>query len=322
MYKLDNRDIKILNVIADNARLPYSKIAKLTKISKDSVKARIDNLIKERIIMSFSPFIDYNKLGYHLFQVYIKLDTSLKNEERFLKNSINNGFVVTFTKLIGKCDFTLQVLARDVFHEYEILNNILKGFRGDITDIRVLTTRDIHKYTMLVEKSPQTLSKIIQNKPKNDYKIDEIDLVILKILSLNARDSLLNISKKAKISPELARYRINNLIKRGVINGFYTKINKFKFGLTMHAFLLDINTPINKGDIQFFHSMNNIFYSKSCLGNWNLVISFYAKDNYELFDTIYKIRNHFEQRLNRYDLFILLREYKSAAIPAGISIIK
>ena len=46
MRPLDKKDRAILNLIADNARLPYVEIGKQLKISKDSVRARIDHLIK------------------------------------------------------------------------------------------------------------------------------------------------------------------------------------------------------------------------------------------------------------------------------------
>lgn len=321
MYKLDNRDLKILNVVSDNARLSYSEIAKLTNISKDSVKARLSKLAEEQYILSFMPLIDYGKLGYTMFHVYIKLETSLENEEEFLKAAINNGNVVAVTKLMGKCDFELQVLAKDVIDEYIILDKLFAGFKKGITDLRVLTIIRYHNYTMAIGKFfDEVITKVPsqQKRPSKEYSADAKDFEILKVLSVNARESLINIAKKVSLSPESTRYRINMMLNSGIIKRFYARTNKNIFGLTTYLFLLDIEGTVTSKDIQFAKTTKNIYYLRDCLGNWNLNIGFYAETNKELFDTIHNIRKDFGSRLNRFDLLVPLHRYKFVPLPSAI----
>ena len=317
MVELDVRDSKIFDVICDNARVPFTDIAKATKISKDSVKSRIDSLVKKNFILSFTPVIDYNKIGYKMFHAFIKLNTSLDQEELFLKNAISNGNVVAVTKVIGGCDYELQVLARDVIDEYRILDKLFTSFKKGITDLRVLTIINYYKYTMNIKKSSKrSFSKnVIKNKP---FKVDSKDLAILKELFDNCRESLVSISEKVDLSPELVRYRIKSLINSGVIKSFHARINKNFLGLTTYLFLLDIEGEINNKDLQFFNSTSNIYHSRNTLGNWNLNIGFCAGNNNELFDTIYKIRKNFGDRLNRFDLLVPLHRYKFSPIPDGL----
>ena len=66
-YILDKRDFKILNAICDNARMSYSKIGKLTYISKDRVRERIKRLENEKFILSYIPLINFRVLGYSIY---------------------------------------------------------------------------------------------------------------------------------------------------------------------------------------------------------------------------------------------------------------
>ena len=61
-------------------------------------------------------------------------------------------------------------------------------------------------------------------------KLDSKDKKILYYLSLDSRQSLKTISKKAGVSKELAAYRIKRLFKKGIITNYAIFINIEKLG--------------------------------------------------------------------------------------------
>ena len=82
--KIDDTDKKILNVLIDNARLSYRKIAKKTGVSVATVMNRINRLEKEGIITKYTVGIKYSKIGYDM-QVIIDVRISegrLKDAEK------------------------------------------------------------------------------------------------------------------------------------------------------------------------------------------------------------------------------------------------
>ena len=75
-YLWDKKDKIILGVLCNHARLSYNQIGKLTHISKDSVRARILRMQKDKVIHSYFALINYDKLGLKLINVYCKLKSS------------------------------------------------------------------------------------------------------------------------------------------------------------------------------------------------------------------------------------------------------
>ena len=60
---LDNKDLKILEVLKVNSRLSTQKIAKKTLIPITTVHNRMKKLEKEGIIKGYTVILDYKKLG-------------------------------------------------------------------------------------------------------------------------------------------------------------------------------------------------------------------------------------------------------------------
>ena len=56
-------------------------------------------------------------------------------------------------------------------------------------------------------------------------KLDLTDRKIVYALDFASRMSLTQLGKKVGISKEVAKYRLDNLVKKGIIKGFYTDIN-------------------------------------------------------------------------------------------------
>lgn len=66
-------------------------------------------------------------------------------------------------------------------------------------------------------------------------ELDIIDRKIIYVLDFDARMSLTQLGKKVGISKQVAKYRIESLVKRGVIKGFYTDANASKLGLEIYS---------------------------------------------------------------------------------------
>lgn len=61
---LDATDRKILNVLLENSRLSYRKIAQKTGVSVATVMNRVNRLQKEKVIKKYGAVLDYERLDY------------------------------------------------------------------------------------------------------------------------------------------------------------------------------------------------------------------------------------------------------------------
>ncbi len=61
---MDEKDLKILKILEDNARTPFNRIAKELNISEGTVRKRVLKMENEGVIRRYAVDIDPKKLGY------------------------------------------------------------------------------------------------------------------------------------------------------------------------------------------------------------------------------------------------------------------
>lgn len=73
-------DVKIIRFLSDDARTPFSHIARNLNISDVAVKKRVEKLMQRGIIKSFRVDLDLKKIGYEYTVFFeIKPDPALAN---------------------------------------------------------------------------------------------------------------------------------------------------------------------------------------------------------------------------------------------------
>ncbi|MFQ6010343.1 MAG: Lrp/AsnC family transcriptional regulator [Candidatus Aenigmatarchaeota archaeon] len=159
--------------------------------------------------------------------------------------------------------------------------------------------------------------KIAKNSEK--VRIDKKDIEIIKILEENGRIPILKLAKKVKLSHETVRYRLNKLIKTGVIEKFIVRINKKKLGYNIYAVIMIATWNYTKDEWdEFFEYLikhKNIVSVEKITGNYDLKIATWAKDP-ENFDLIsHSIKTKFSKIIKDWQTFIFTRQYKWKELP-------
>lgn len=84
--------------------------------------------------------------------------------------------------------------------------------------------------------------------------IDEKDREILKLLEKNARISNADIAKKIGMAPSAVLERVRKLERRGVIEGYETRINARVLGLGLST-IVRVKTSENVGSMNHGHEL-------------------------------------------------------------------
>ncbi len=213
-------------------------------------------------------------------------------------------------------------MAKDILGLYQTLGNIVQSARKHISEVHPRISIGYHKVTMTIR---DCVTNIDDNNfvnflinPNKETNLDSLDLKLLKVLSINAREKLTLISKQLQTTPEIIRYRIKRLLKDKIILGFYTRTNKHRSGLSTYMLLLNLAEPPNQKDKYFFANQDNVYHVKECIGDWNLIVHFSSGSNSKLISTLDKIRGHFSGKLNKFTLLILLERHYFAPLPKNI----
>ena len=125
-HQLDELDEKILNMIINNARIPFLEVARVCNVSGAAIHQRIQKLVNLGVIKGSEYIVDHNKVGYET-SAYMGL--YLKDPEQFdtvvaaLKKIPE---VVECYYTTGQYDLFIRLYARNNQHLLEIIHKKLQ----------------------------------------------------------------------------------------------------------------------------------------------------------------------------------------------------
>ena len=140
MLKLDSKDLKIINVLKQNSRLPIRDIAKKTQLRPSTVHLRIQRLVKNNIIESFTLKLNNKAIGED-FIVFMFVSTSEDLSPAFFKNPhIKESFGIT-----GEYDLLLKLKFTDIsqFNDYIIALRKNKAITKTITNVVTVNIKEV-----------------------------------------------------------------------------------------------------------------------------------------------------------------------------------
>lgn len=125
----------------------------------------------------------------------------------------------------------------------------------------------------------------MKNKEEIAVKLDLKDRKILFELDFNARIPYTQLAKKVGLSKQGAEYKVNNLIKKGVIKGFYPVINVPKLGYIYCRLLITLQNVTPHKFQEIVHHLeqhHKVFWLFKMQGVYDLLIVIWAKSITEI----------------------------------------
>lgn len=122
--QIDQVDYRILDEIALNARIPLILLAKKIGISSQTVKYRIKNLQKNKVIQAFRVNIDFKKIGYQMqaIEIYIKDHSKKQAIIEYLKTNPHVYDIMSMS--IGWSEIGVQALVKDTNDLMTIIQDV------------------------------------------------------------------------------------------------------------------------------------------------------------------------------------------------------
>ena len=125
-YELDDLDRQILQLISDNARIPFLEVARACKVSGAAIHQRIQKLINVGVIKGSQYILDPEKVG---FQTCAYVGLFLKERENFESaiaalRAIPEVVECHFTT--GRYDIFIKIYARNNNHLLSIIHTKLQ----------------------------------------------------------------------------------------------------------------------------------------------------------------------------------------------------
>lgn len=141
MVKLDDTDRKIINLLREDSRRPFTEIAEKIGVSEGTVRKRVNCLKDEGVIKKYSVELDPSKLGYEMVSI-LGLGVDPQNLLKVVDQIREFDEVKWAAKSTGDHMIMAEIWAKDA----EELSKIISEKIGQLDGVRDL------KPSILLEK--------------------------------------------------------------------------------------------------------------------------------------------------------------------------
>ena len=309
--KLDLKDRKILYELDLNCRQSNTQIGKKVNLSKRVVNYRINRMQEEGVIENFWAAIDTFKLGYTVLRIYINfqyiVSSELKNE--IIKHFINNPYSWVVATDKGEVDLTLIFWVNNHYEFYNYWNKTLDMYEDYFSKTSIsiyIQAIDFKKSYLLNELTDESDRELYRVRCiKNGVEIDESDYLLLNQLAENARIPLLELAEIIDSSSQDVKYRIQNLIKKGIIKAFRVNVDYEK--LNLRHFKVDIYLKKHKMLLPIINHLKTKPYLQ-CLNvtiGWaDIEPEFIVRNSEQLTKIIDELNQKFPNSIRKYNYWI------------------
>ena len=132
--KVDDLDWKLIETYANNVRQSCLEISRKLKISPDTVRNRIKNLEKRKIIVGYKLGLNLEKLNHVSYRVDLQLISTERNKELF-EYCRQHKNIYQINKSIGGADFEMEVIVKDLNRLIQLIDELKTVFKNVINDV-------------------------------------------------------------------------------------------------------------------------------------------------------------------------------------------
>lgn len=244
LFRLDERDARLLQLLDLNARATLASLAKALRISKPAVKRRLERLEEVGVIRRYIAIINPAKLGYTIYKVNLKMvnmdDEELAAFGKRAEQLRDAGWVLAS---LGRWDFILLIFSQDAASLADTYRDLLEPVAQNLSrkSFGAVSSISHLPHDCLLSKPPKLRERIQFETRREKVELDELDRKLLNALSLNARATLVSLAAKLGVTPKTVKTRMRHLETRGVILGYNAVLNTSRLGWEHHKIFLRLD---------------------------------------------------------------------------------
>ncbi len=155
--QIDELDSKILNILANEARIPLTELARSVNSTIEIVRGRIKKLEEKEIILNYRISVDFNKLGLEFFKAIIYFRKLSKEDEKalfeWMRRHPNSLYYI---RSLAPWEVEFEFAVESYPHFNRIINDLRKRFPHVI--------RNYEHLIMIYENWMPAYKEMLKNK--------------------------------------------------------------------------------------------------------------------------------------------------------------
>ncbi|MGF1636280.1 MAG: Lrp/AsnC ligand binding domain-containing protein [Cyclobacteriaceae bacterium] len=152
-YDIDNVDLKILALLTEDAKMPYTEVAKKVFVSGGTVHVRMRKMEEMGIVKGTTLRMDYSKMGYDItafLGIYLE-KSSLYDDVIKKLNQIPEIVKIHYTT--GNYNIFVKMHCRDTRHLKDVLHDKIQKVEGiKSTETIISLEESLNRHIQFIDK--------------------------------------------------------------------------------------------------------------------------------------------------------------------------
>lgn len=321
MVDIDLKDRKILYELDLDCRQSNTQIGKKVGLKKDVVSYRIKRMQDEGVIKNFWTAINTFKLGYNVFRIYINFQfISSEKKKEIIQHFVKyeNSWAVVSVK--GEIDLNVILWVKDIYEFYRFWENTIELYGDHFANsaISILIYVNAYQKSYLSLNGNMKSDRLLYQTTCGGItvEIDKNDYHLLNILANNARTPLIELAGQLNCSSQTVNNKINNLIKKGVIQAFRVGIDISKLGLEKFVINVFLREPKQKNILlNFLQDIPSLEYIDIALGWTDMQLEVILKNVNDLTQIMDQIVSKYPNVIKKQNIMIATHYHKERWLP-------
>ncbi len=323
VYDLRKIENFVLQGLEINSRYPFSNQQYKLKKKQQLLSYTLKSLIKKGIVKSFYTLIDYSRFDVLNFRVYFKVNfLSEQKYKELVDFFVDNPYTSKVISCSGQYDLICVFFAKNASQFNKILRSFMEKFPDQLQNYMILTSVVAHEFgkKYLFDKNNEPIDIVIGGD-RVPEKFDKNDLLLIDMLSNNARVNSVDVAKKLNITSRSVINKIKALEKKSVIKGYRPIINLEKIGYGSNLLLIkyhNVSTKIEKELTNFLALHSNVVSYIKVFGNHDLEVVVDTKNQFEYRKIEIEIRQKFANLIHNIENVPIFSVHKINFFPQFI----
>jgi Lrp/AsnC family transcriptional regulator for asnA, asnC and gidA len=152
-YDIDNVDLKILALLTEDAKMPYTEVAKKVFVSGGTVHVRMRKMEEMGIVQGTTLKMDYSKLGYDItafLGIYLEKSSLY---DAVIKRLYLIPEVVKIHYTTGNYNVFIKLHCKDTKHLKDVLHDKIQQIEGiERTETIISLEESLNRHIQFIEK--------------------------------------------------------------------------------------------------------------------------------------------------------------------------
>ena len=231
--KFDEKDKIILESLFRDCRVSLKELSRRTNLTHSAILYRIRKYEREELILKYDALINFNKFENPMIVFFVSVPEKFK--KNFEKYCLGESGIMSVIRHVHKFNYSVTALLDE-----ERLKKLVGYFDKCEFEYEKHEVRKVFSFVSRIFEGvdvPEDKGRVLSKK----LKLDEKDVRLMEILfDGGARESMLELARRMKLSADLVLYRFRRLKRAGYFDRFIAQANPEKFGVKLELVSFEV----------------------------------------------------------------------------------